>query len=615
MIYPTLQEVTRYREMTTTFGGYNHQLSCQDGQFYDMKNMTSQYYPILSPRQNRGIVKNFINPQGILDKEDLMWIDNEKLYINSEEKELSGVSLSSESPKTLAKMGAYVIIMPDRIWYNADNGECGYMEHTNTIASGNVIRFTPCAANGAVIEYHDADYYESTEAKDGDYMITSKNGKPSLKVYSASTKIWITVATTYVQITATGIGKGFEKGDGVKLTLSHQNRRLEHIFVNEEEDRKVSTNTVIVDKTDNSITIVGIIASRLINGALTGFSEDELKNGISYGEVGIFNDDLIVERKVPDMSFITECNNRLWGCSKDGHEIYCCKLGDVKNWNCFAGISTDSWAATIGSDGKFTGAITYLGYPMFFKEDSLIKIAVSANGGHQTKETKCRGVQKGSERSLAILNETLYYKSSTCVCAYNGSLPVSISDELGEVRYYDAVSGTIDNRYYISMKDDKGIYHLFVYDSKTGVWCKEDNTEVLYFCKHLDDLYYIDIKDKKMKSVRGTLLYDVTEKATEDKFDWFVESGNIGYSSPDNKYVSRINLRITLEFGTNVDFYLQYDSSGVWEHKFNMSGKGTKTFTVPIIPKRCDHFKYKLIGKGGCKIHSITKTLEEGSDI
>jgi hypothetical protein len=118
-----------------------------------------------------------------------------------------------------------------------------------------------------------------------------------------------------------------------------------------------------------------------------------------------------------------------------------------------------------------------------------------------------------------------------------------------------------------------------------------------------------------MKSVGGTLLYDVPEKDTEDKFDWFVESGTIGYSSPDYKYVARMNLRITLEFGTNVDFYLQYDSSGVWEHKFNMSGKGTRTFSVPIIPKRCDHFKYKIVGKGGCKIHSITKTTEEGSDI
>lgn len=588
MLFPTFQEVTRYREMTTAFGGYNHQLSCQEGQFYDMKNMTSQHFPILSPRQNRGIVKQFAMPQGILDKEDMMWIDNGKLYLNGEEKVLNGVTISSEGTKTLAKMGAYVIIMPDKIWYNVDKDECGYMEHKNTIETGTQISFSLCEANGKAISFMPEGHTPS----DGDYTLTTANGKTSLKIYSSTTKTWITVATTYLQICATGIGKGLEKGDGVKITVD-KIEGLSNVFVNEEENGKVSTNTYIVDRTDDTITIIGII-DKAIN---------------------VRSSELVIERKVPDMAFITECNNRLWGCSKDGHEIYCCKLGDVKNWNVFAGISTDSWAATIGSDGKFTGAITFLGYPMFFKEDGFIKIAVSATGGHQVKETKCRGVQKGSEKSLVILNETLYYKSSTCICGYNGSLPFSISDDLGEVRYYEAVAGTIDDRYYISMKDEKGIYNLFVYDSKNAIWCKEDNTEVLYFCKHFDDLYYIDVKDKQMKSVRGTLLYNVPEKATEGQFDWFVESGNIGYSSPDNKYVSRINLRITLEFSTNVDFYLQYDSSGVWEHKFNMSGKGTRAFTVPIIPKRCDHFKYKIIGKGGCKIHSITKTLEQGSDI
>lgn len=593
MQFPIFQEVARYREMTTAFGGYNHQLSCGEGQFFDMKNMTSEYFPILSPRKKRGIVKSLVNPQGILDKEELLWIDNKKLYINGEEKPLKDVQLSDKSPKTLAKMGAFVIIMPDRIWYNVDKEECGYMEHTNTLASGTEIKFTLCESNGKAITWHDASYYELTDPKDGDYMMTSVNGKASLKVYSATTKIWVTVATTYVQITANGIGDGFEKGDGVKLTIDSGVDALSNIFVNEEEDNKVSTNTAIIDKTSDCITIVGILNQNLT----------------------LTDKEMTVARKVPDMAYITECNNRLWGCSKDGHEIYCCKLGDVKNWNCFAGISTDSWAATIGSDGKFTGAITYLGYPMFFKEDSLIKISVSAMGGHQIKETKCRGVQKGSHNSLSILNETLYYKATACVCGYNGSLPYSISDAMGDVKYYDAVAGSVGDRYYISMRDAKGKYNLFVFDAKNGIWCKEDNANVLCFCKHLDDLYYIDAQDKKMKSVGGTLLYDVPEKPTEENFDWYVESGTIGYSSPDNKYVARINLRITLEFGTNVDFYLQYDSSGEWEHKFNMSGKGTRTFSVPIIPKRCDHFKYKLTGKGGCKIHSITKTTEEGSDI
>lgn len=594
MRFPTLQEVSKYRDMTTVFGGYNHQISCQEGQFFDMQNMTSKYFPVLSPRQNRGIVKTFTKPQGILDKEDLWWVDNNVLYKNGEAQDMGEVKLS-DGEKVLAKMGAYIIIMPDKVWCKTNTKdstiECGYME--NTVLKSDV-SFSICEASGKAITWNTAEYYEENDAKNGDYMMsTTSEGKPTLKVYSSTTGIWMTVASSYVQITASGIGDGFEKGDGVKLTTDYISDGLKNIFVNDEGDGKYSTNTYIVDRTDNSITIPGIISGNLS---------------------GIYTMKLTVERKVPDMAFITECNNRLWGCSKDGHEIYCCKLGDVKNWNCYTGLSTDSWAATIGSDGKFTGAITFFGYPIFFKEDSLIKISVSATGGHQLKETMCRGVQNGSHRSLCILNENLYYKATNGICGYNGSLPYSISSELGDVNYYDAVAGASGDKYYVSMRDKNNEYSLFVYDTKNGIWCKEDNTKVLSFCRHKDELYYIDSGDNTMKSVGGTLLYDVPEKATEKTVDWYVESGAIGYSSPDNKYVGRINIRITLEFGTNVDFYIQYDSCGEWEQKFNMSGTGTRTFSVPIIPKRCDHFRYKIKGRGGCKIHSVTKTIEEGSD-
>ena len=587
--------------MTTVFGGYNHQISCQEAQFYNMKNMTSSYFPVLSPRKNRGIVRQFTNPQGILDKEDIWWIDDKVLYKNGEAITLEGVTFTDEAPKTIAKMGAYIVVMPDKVWINTnlkkDKYECGYMENKVELKEGTPIKFSICEASGKIITYYDAEYYKNNPdaLKDGAYMMSvNSEGKPSLKIYSATTAIWMSVASTYVQIHADGIGKGFEKEDGVKITINKTDiGGLGNIFVNEEEDGKKSINTYIVDKDDNNITIPGIISGSI---------------------EGIKSISLLVERKVPEMSYITECNNRLWGCAKDGHEIYCCKLGDVKNWNLFKGSSIDSWAATIGSDGQFTGAITYLGYPMFFKEDCIIKIAVSAVGGHQTKETRCRGVQNGSYASLIVLNEVLYYKSSTGVCGYNGSLPYSISDELGEINYNNAVAGAISDKYYISMCDNKGEYSMFVFDTKNGIWCKEDDTRALAFCRYKDDLYYIDFADKKMKSVGGTLPYDVPEKDTENKVDWFVESGPIGYSSPDNKYVGRITMRITMEFGTNVDFFIQYDSSGEWEHKFNMSGTGTRTFSIPIIPKRCDHFRYKIVGRGACKIHSITKTLEEGSE-
>lgn len=80
-----------------------------------------------------------------------------------------------------------------------------------------------------------------------------------------------------------------------------------------------------------------------------------------------------VERSVPEMDYVCEAQNRVWGCKygmvdgKAVNELYCCALGDFKNWNRFLGISTDAWAASVGSDGAWTGAANYLGLPHVFQ--------------------------------------------------------------------------------------------------------------------------------------------------------------------------------------------------------------------------------------------------------
>lgn len=76
---------------------------------------------------------------------------------------------------------------------------------------------------------------------------------------------------------------------------------------------------------------------------------------------------LTISRDVPDMDFICENENRLWGCKED--TIYSSKLGDPFNWNVFDGLSTDSYAVNVGSAGDFTACCSYLGYPVFFKEE------------------------------------------------------------------------------------------------------------------------------------------------------------------------------------------------------------------------------------------------------
>lgn len=228
---------------------------------------------------------------------------------------------------------------------------------------------------------------------------------------------------------------------------------------------------------------------------------------------------------------------------------------------------------------------------------------------YQIQATPLRGVQKGCERSLAIVNEVLYYKSRTGICAYDGSLPSEISSALGDMSYSKAVAGSLGNKYYISMLDTEGAWHLFVYDTLKGMWHREDDTQVVDFCNCRGDLYYIDHGDDLIKSIKGTGV-----KETKP-IKWSATTGVMGTDSPDKKYISRMEVRMKLDVGSRVSFYVEYDSSDTFEHLFSMTGKNLQSFAVPIRPRRCDHLRLKIVGEGEAKIYSICKTVEWGSDM
>ena len=313
------------------------------------------------------------------------------------------------------------------------------------------------------------------------------------------------------------------------------------------------------------------------------------------------------------MDFVIECKNRLWGCrygmteGKNLNEIYCCALGDFKNWRQYMGLSTDSWTASVGSDGPWTGAVNFQGYPMFFKENRIHRVTVSASGAHQITETVCRGVQEGCDRSLQVVNETLLYKSRADICAYQGSFPESISDALGDVRYYDAAAGVLGERYYISMRDAQERWSLFVYDIRRNLWMREDEVRALGFASLGDELYCLT--PDALFAMEGTV------GTPEPYVSWEAETGMLYYQYPDRKYLSRFNLRLYMEEGAQLDVYLMYDSNGEWVRQGRVKMKGTRTVTLPVRPRRCDHLRMKLVGKGEVRLYSIAKILTTGSDV
>ena len=600
MEYPTLYVKQKSRQMADAFLGYNHNLRISDNEFYDMKNMTSDYYPVLAPRKNRGVYKDSITANGIIAKERLCYVDGSAFVIGDERIEMG----LTDGPKNLISMGAYVIIMPDKKWINTiKNGE--EYEHGDIEAAYETVtdvEFRPCTVTGEDIGDYENAIHNDDPPVDDDGDPLEKNGQlwidtsttPNvIKKYSSANKQWVSISTVYTKISSTGIGKNFKPYDGVTISGIAQVDGTEGA----EELKALNGSHALWECSEDYIVILG-----LCTGVYTQLIEN-------YGSITI-------TRKMPDLDFITESNNRLWGCkygtNADGdvvNEIYASKQGDFKNWDCFMNLSTDSYRASCGSDGPFTGAITHLGYPLFFKENGLHKVYGDFPSSFRIQYTPCRGVQKGSSKSLAIVGETLFYKSGNAVCAFDGSLPVEMSSVLGEVRYSDAIACANGNKYYIDMKDTDGTYHLFAFDTAKGMWHKEDNIRVDDFCSYMNELYAIDHDTKHIITMLGSGTKD------GNRVPWMVETGLLGMSMPDMKYISRLMIRMSLEVGASVEVSIQYDSVGDWEQVCRMTVTSLRSFSIPVRPRRCDHFRIRIEGEGQGKIYSITKTIEQGSDV
>lgn len=275
-----------------------------------------------------------------------------------------------------------------------------------------------------------------------------------------------------------------------------------------------------------------------------------------------------------------------------------------------AGIAPDyadaesDYVVLVGSDGAWTGAVGYLGTPLFFKENCIHRVSVSATGAHQVGETVCRGVQRGSAKSLIVVNETLYYKSRGDVCAYQGGFPQGVSAALGGESYGHAAAGALGERYYISMRDAQGKASLFVYDIGRGLWMREDDLAADAFARVDDELFCL--AGNRLYALAGTC------GKPEARVEWSAETGMLTCEYPDSKYLARIALRAWMEREAELELFVEYDSSGVWEYAGRMRVASAGSAEFPLRLRRCDHARLRLEGRGDARILSMTREVTEG---
>lgn len=506
----------------------------------------------------------------------------------------SDIFSASDKPHTILEMGANVVIFPEKVMVNTQKrdpitkqfNDIQQLELTDVVSSCS-LKLTDANGNKDYIFGKDSigiTAPEEPENKQG--WIDISTDPPTFRVYSSQIEQWAKTQT-YCEISSDSMGVDWEIGDAVELDF---------------EDESILSD-VLVPVKDQKYFVISAVGENFIRFPVAMKAAEKTTDKL-----------LSIKRTVPDMDFIIENENRLWGCKYgevDGemiNEIFACKLGDPKNWHCFLNTSMDSYYVSLGADGEFTGAYTYQGSPFFFREGCIHRIYGNYPANYALKTINCHGVEKGSHKGITVMNEVMFYKSPVGIMAYTGATPVCVTENFGTERYKNAVAGAVGNKMYFSMQDADGNNVLFTFDDSTKLWHKEDNLRCKDMVVFENDVY-------ALSSNNELLAMEGSAGVPEKDFEWFIESGNFGYTTPFFKRMLKADIRLQMDRGSRASLYIQYDSSGDWHHITDINPKGdVHSVSVPVQPHRCDHFKLKLKGKGGCKLLSIAKVIEGGSD-
>lgn len=584
-----------------SFGGLNMNLSASEGEIAVMGNLTADHAPVLSARPKRYCVGE-ISPGGSLGgDEELYWAADGGFYYGGV---LRGPL--SEGPKSFYRLNHWIILWPDKLFYNTVTEEFGSLEASVKAAGA---EFLSQAAPGGISDRANCLYMEGVDMEAlfrageavsirGCEQLPGNNQTLVIREVQGSCLYFYDGSFPLPETLEYRVMGTLEPGRYHFLWPEH---RTYYFF--ELEQALTAGDRLEVDRSNIYMKVLPANgeAFTLVTG--TGaFGDRELEMEricLSQRETA----EVTVAREVPDMEFLCQWGNRLWGVG--GNSIYGCRLGDAKTWYNFDGTAADCWSVEVGSAGAFTGAFSYGGYPLFFKEDHIYRLYGTKPSNYQLFDSEALGCEAGSHKSFAVVGQTLYYKSRAGFVAYNGGVPRKMDAPLGTARRQDAVAGSDGRKYYVSCREGEQ-WSLLVYDSLTGLWHREDDSRAGDFVWCGGELYMLRQGQIWMlgsvRSPRGQ------QEETVESFCEFADA-----PGPAGGRIAVRRLRFRVQCDGELTAWICYDSTGRWEKAASVAGKEPGVKTMELVPRRCDHYRIRLEGRGDWKLWALGREYEMGS--
>ncbi len=587
------------------FRGINYSPVGGEGELEESYNLSSEHYPWVSQRAGRKTEAVYLSPTGLYARGKLCVVDGEDFRYGGEI-----VGKVERGEKHFATINTKIVIFPDKKFYDTHTGEFGSLEARYHCYAGDV-SFT-----GTTLTVREKSYIDVADP-DEERQSLDIPATATITVYTGVTHNKDTGALSFTGGAQKAVSE-LAKGNIIQYECeSNEYQIVEGVSSGGDTySVNVQLRQIVLHNYPNFDTAFSIGDAVDLSGCVTlsGNNGSHIIRGISgrtltfdrdaFGQTGAESGAVRLERTVPNLTCICECDNRIWGA--EGTTIYASALGDPKNFYVYDGLATDSYAVAVGTEGDFTACCAYSSTVLFWKENCLHKILGSYPAQYELYTYHVPGVQEGSEKSLCLINETIFYKGRDGIYAYSGGIPDNIGECFGPRRFSRAVGGSDGRRYYLSMLTGNGAWELYVFDTAKGIWLREDETHATDFAYLDGTLYYLDGRN-------GKVIRTGQDREEEGRIEWALTFCRFNETTLGRKGYSRLYLRVELEAGAWLKAEVSPDGAP-FRQVYLTHNEHARTMQIPILPTRCDSFLVRLSGKGECKIKSMVREFAVGSE-
>lgn len=306
----------------------------------------------------------------------------------------------------------------------------------------------------------------------------------------------------------------------------------------------------------------------------------------------------ILIKDAPALSGTCTVGDRLWGYA--GNTIYACAPGDVANWYRYDGDAQSSYRVTVADKGAFTACVMHAGHPVFFKSDCMVEVYGDRPSNFALVHTRLSGVAQGSGASLCSVGGSMLYLSHNGVMRCSGSNAKVISEAIGK-RLKNGVAATDGRRYYLCAEDESGTRALYVYDTETDAWSREDDDKGILYLGSMGGDVFAYCADNAVYVIGEDATGHGTPQAMPQSF---VEFHPITDKACGEIVPLRLGLRVWCDEDCKLTLWVSYDGEA-WQQRATLQNAGQRLWYVPLSVRACHSLGVRVEGRGNYRICAL----------